>query len=320
MTKLVAKYRPRSLDNMIGQEKIMEISRRWLDRQEMPDVRLIGPSGTGKTTWAYAFFSELAGGFDIWNEKHPYLLELNASDDRGIEVVRGTIKDFAMASLNPSIDMPFKVVLLDEADQVTHIAQNALRNTVEKYEDRCRFWFLGNEDNFIDAMVSRSALLTFAPLPNKVCFTEFNRIAEAEGVKFADHETIQEIVDHYHGDLRKMLNDQLEKLIGIDYPVTIDDLDFSDSMAMLAAECLGKLVGDGDARKRYLDARKWFTKKHASMKFDIRDFIKELHGIMGPMSFDIAKTFSEVDDRIRGGGIKDIHVGYLFSVIANAKP
>lgn len=314
--KLVAKYRPKSLDGIIGQEKILDVTRRWLKRREMPDVILAGPPGTGKTSWAYCVVSEFFGGFDVWNKTHPDFLELNASDERGIDVVRDKVKEWASVEKPADSAAPFRVVFFDEADKLTNDAQTALRNTVEKYEDRCRFIYSGNKDDYIDAITSRAATMHFTAIPEELCIPYFKNIAKKEGVSFND-DALHAIYWNYKGDIRRMLNDCLEKQIGTDHVVTTNDLDFSDTMSASVLSILGALKSNQPPVQRYAEARKLFTQQHTKLQFNSRDFLEALFDMIGPMSFGCNKAFSEADDRLRAGGTKDIHVGYVLEALAN---
>ncbi|MCP4760135.1 MAG: AAA family ATPase, partial [archaeon] len=135
----VEKYRPRHLNEVVGQEKIITRLKRFVEDKSMPHLILAGPAGTGKTTSALALVRDVFKGKMKHNQTY---LELNASDARGIDVVRTMVKDFAKSMISDSI--PFKILILDEADNMTSAAQQALRRTMENYTHTCRMILICN--------------------------------------------------------------------------------------------------------------------------------------------------------------------------------
>jgi replication factor C small subunit len=131
------KYRPQKLDDIINQKPIIGRLKGFLSERDLPHLLFSGPSGTGKTTAILAFARELYG-----EQLQGNFLELNASDERGIGVVRTRVKEFARTK--PLGDSPFKIISLDEADHLTRDAQHALRRTMERYVTSCRFCLICN--------------------------------------------------------------------------------------------------------------------------------------------------------------------------------
>jgi len=198
-TPWVEKYRPKKISEVAGHDEIKRRLEAYSKESSMPHLMFAGPAGTGKTTSALAlanelFKSQLEGNF----------LELNASDDRGIDIVRNKIKDFARTmSLGGA---PFKIIFLDEADALTPEAQNALRRTMERYTRTCRFILSCNYSSKIIAPVqSRCALFRFTRLSEPVIGEQLKKICEKEGVKFED-DGIKAVLYIAEGDMRYAIN------------------------------------------------------------------------------------------------------------------
>ena len=195
----IEKYRPSNLSEVVGQTPIPSRLKNYVKERSMPHLLFAGPAGTGKTTCALALAKELFG--ELW--KHN-LHELNASDERGIDVVRGKIKEFARTA--PLGEDGFKIIFLDEADALTGAAQAALRRTMEKYSRTCRFVMPCNfSSKIIDPIQSRCAVFRFRPLKAEDVERYLKFVAVKEELNI-DKEAYESLTYLAQGDLRRAIN------------------------------------------------------------------------------------------------------------------
>jgi replication factor C small subunit len=192
------KYRPKKLENVAGQQDTVESLRAFVKAGNMPNMLFAGPPGVGKTTCAIALARELFG------DDMGAFLELNASDERGIDVVRGRIKDFARSVSMGGV--PFKLIFLDEADALTTEAQQALRRTMESSSAVTRFIISANySSRIIEPIQSRCAVFRFMPLQEKDVRKMLTQVAKEEKLHL-DEEAEKAIFYVSEGDMRRALN------------------------------------------------------------------------------------------------------------------
>ena len=192
------KYRPQKLSDVIGQDNIIERLSAFVKSRSLPHCLFAGPAGCGKTTTALAIANELYG-----NDWKSNFLELNASDERGIDTIRVKVKDFAR-----TIPMKnnFKIIYLDEADALTRDAQHALRRTMEKYSSTARFILACNfSSRIIEPIQSRCAVLRFSKLSEDDVIKYLKKVAKLESLN-VDEKAYTTIAYLSEGDMRKAIN------------------------------------------------------------------------------------------------------------------
>ena len=224
------KYRPKSLDEVVNQREIVERLKRFVAEKNIPHMLFAGPPGTGKTTIAHALAHDLYG-----ENYRQYMLELNASDERKIEVIRTKVKEFARSKVVG--DVPFKIVLLDEADNMTSDAQQALRRLMELYSANTRFILTANyPSKIIEPIQSRCAVFRFVPLKREDVVKRLMYICEQEKVVCRE-KALDVIYEISEGDMRRAINilqaaaalgevneDAVYKVVGLAHPREVREM------------------------------------------------------------------------------------------------
>ena len=195
----IEKYRPTKLDEVVGQDEIVERLKAYVKTKNVPHLMFAGPAGTGKTTSAIALAKELFG--DTWKQNFN---ELNASDERGIGIIRGKIKDFARTA--PMGKADFKIIFLDEADSLTNDAQSALRRTIERYTHICRFILSVNySSKIIEPIQSRCTVFRFSPIKPDDIKKYMRKIGQKEKLEITQ-DGLETLIFISRGDMRKAIN------------------------------------------------------------------------------------------------------------------
>ena len=195
------KYRPKKLNEVIGQEHFTSDARGWIEERNMPNILLYGNPGNGKTGAGLVIGREILG--ETFKDNY---VEVNASDDRRLENVRTTIKNIAQSGTIG--DAPFRIVLLDEMDGMTTDAQNALKRIMERYANNIRFIITCNDRNkIIFALQSRCANYHFKPLSNEAVLEVLTSILKAEEITRFSQDELHSFIYAMNGDMRRAITE-----------------------------------------------------------------------------------------------------------------
>jgi replication factor C small subunit len=218
MNQLVEKYRPKSFSDLVGNQEIVEELKEMIKAKNIPHILFSGPPGNGKTSFTNVLIKEIYGG----DTKQKYK-EINASDDNGIETVRGQVKTFASHSSSQG-DVPFRILVLEEGDEITSKAQPALRRIMELYSKHCRFIITCNYLwKIISPIRSRCKCYELKPITPAEMIPRIRYICDQEHINITD-DAIQYIADKSNGDMRVALNNYLESALLAKKQVTVEFL------------------------------------------------------------------------------------------------
>ncbi|ABL87834.1 replication factor C small subunit [Pyrobaculum islandicum DSM 4184] len=306
------KYRPRSFDEVVDLEEVKSRLREFVKSGNMPHLLFYGPPGTGKTTMALVLARELYG--EYWREN---TLELNASDERGINVIRERVKEFARTA--PVGKAPFKLVILDEADNMTSDAQQALRRIMEIYAQNTRFILLANYvSRIIDPIISRCAVFRFSPMPRHLMAERLKYIAKSEGVEVKE-DAIDLIYELSEGDMRKAIN--ILQVAAATNKIVDRNVVAAAAAAIRPTDIveLFNLALSGD----YLKAREkmrelMYVKGVAGVDF-IRAFQRELirMSLDDETKAEVAELLADVDYRLTQGADEEIQLSYFLAKLGS---
>ena len=278
------KYRPKTLDDIVGQKNVTDRLKGYVEAKNMSHLMFAGTPGTGKTTCALALAREMFG--DGWKGN---FIELNASDDRGIEVVRGRIKDFARTA--PVEGAEFKIIFLDESDALTNDAQGALRRTMEKYSKTCRFIFSCNySSKIIDPIQSRCALFRFRPLSSEDIKEFLKKIAVNENLDIEDS-ALDALIYIARGDMRRAVNTlQIASTVeGTITPDVIAKVSGTANEEDIASILTLALEG------KFIDASNKLDRVMIEYGLSGQDIIRQLHAQIFKLPIDTAAKVTLVD-------------------------
>ena len=304
------KYRPKNLDEVIGQRHVTERLKAYVETKNMPHLLMTGPAGTGKTTCSLAMAREMFG--DEWKGN---FIELNASDERGIDVVRGKIKEFARTA--PLGNAEFKIVFMDEADALTSDAQAALRRTMEKYSKICRFILSCNySSKIIDPIQSRCAVFRFKPLSKDDVKGFLMRIVTNENVKI-DDEALDALVHVARGDMRRAVN-SLQVAASMDKTIDVDTIYQTTGLAN--PEEVKKMI-ETALKGNFIAARDKLDEIMIEFGLSGQDIIRQIHSSFFELSIDdrekvmLMDKTGEIEFRIIEGSNERIQLEALLAYL-----
>jgi len=278
------KYRPTNFSAIKGQKGILDKIQAFVEQKNMPHLLFVGPAGVGKTTTALVIAKQLFG--EHWRSN---VLELNASDERGIDVVRVKVKDFARTRTMG--DFPFKIIYLDESDALTREAQQALRRTMENYSQTCRFILSANwSSKIIDPIQSRCAVFKFKPLPQDQIIGIAKHICAEEGLTVGEG-VLDALFEVSQGDVRRLEN-VLQSCAAVQKNI---DIELVYSLASVAKPAEVKKVLELAIAGDFIAARDLLLKVMLDYGLAGLDLIKQIQREVWNLDLPAAKKIMLID-------------------------
>jgi len=309
------KYRPQTLDDMTNQTEIVSRLKMFVQEKNLPHLLFVGPPGVGKTTSILALARDLYG-----SGYRNFTLELNASDERGIDVIREKVKNFARTAAIAS-PVSFKILIMDEADSLTSAAQHALRRTMEIYTRTCRFCLIGNySENIIDPIQSRCSIFRFSPLDEKDMKTYIMNIVENEQVEIIE-EGLDAMYQASRGDLRKATN-LLQAAAAT--KAVIDDVSIYEVLGKVSPERVRAMIQQS-LEGNFLEAREILRELLIDQGLAPDDIIRMVYRelmrntvLSEQWKVKLSDKVGEVDYRLTQGARPEIQLSTLLAHLALA--
>ena len=308
------KYRPKTLEEMVDREEIVSRFKSFVKDKNLPHLLLVGPAGVGKTTSILCLSRDLYG-----SGYQNYVLELNASDERGIDVIREKVKNFARTAAIAS-EVSFKILILDEADSLTTAAQHALRRTMEVYTRTCRFCLIGNySENIIDPIQSRCSVFRFGPLAEQDVKSYITMISQKERVKLVP-EGLDAVFEASQGDMRKATN-LLQAAAATQGEV--DDIAIYSVLGKVSPQRVREMINLG-MKGEFLEAREILRSLLIDEGLSAEDILRMIYSELMQMQIPekwkvrISDTVGEVDFRLTQGARPEIQLSTLIAKLALA--
>jgi replication factor C small subunit len=305
------KYRPKTFEQIKGQSEIVDRARAFVETRNMPHLMFTGPAGTGKTTLSLIIVKKLFG--DSWRNNY---LELNASDERGIDVVRQKVKNFARTKALSEV--PFKIIFLDEADALTREAQQALRRTMENYTETCRFILSCNfSSKIIEPIQSRCVVFKFRPIEQKEITEIITEIAKNENLKI-DDKAAERLFEISEGDCRRIIN-VLQSIASVKKDITEESI--YEIVSMTKPSDI-KLILEAAISGNFIKSREKLLETMLKQSLSGLDMIKGIQkevwnlGIEDKLKIKIIERCGEIEFRLVEGSDEFIQLESLIASLA----
>lgn len=311
----VEKYRPQKLEDLISHKEILNTIQRFVKEDRLPHLLFYGPPGTGKTTTILAVAKQLYKPKDF----NSMVLELNASDDRGIGIVRGPILTFS--STRTIFNSGFKLVILDEADAMTNDAQNALRRVIERFTENTRFCIIGNYlSKIIPALQSRCTRFRFGPLDKEQIIPRLNYVAECESLRLEDSGR-DALLTLSRGDMRKVLNILQSTSLAFD-PITEEAIHLCVGHPLKRdISNMAKTLLNEDFQTAFTHIKTLKNNKGLALQDIITDLHTYVHQIDFPSEvlMDILIKLADLEHRLSAGCHENLQLPSLIAIFQSPR-